>query len=138
MPLTALGFVVCAAAISGVWPLNGFVSKEMVFHGALETGYTIFTIAAWLGAIFTFASFLKAGHSVFFGRAARTSPAVKESTSPIVLPILVLAALCVLFGVYNKLPLNLFIQPILDGHVEAGRTTSTSPPTPWPSSTRSP
>ena len=48
MPLTALGFVVCAAAISGIWPLNGFVSKEMVFHGSYETGYTIFTIAAWL------------------------------------------------------------------------------------------
>ncbi|MCK7471577.1 MAG: hypothetical protein MZU95_12995 [Desulfomicrobium escambiense] len=36
MPLTALGFTVCALAISGVWPLNGFVSKEMVFHGALR------------------------------------------------------------------------------------------------------
>ena len=34
----------------------------------------------------------------------------------IVIPILVLAGLCVLFGVYNKLPLTNFIQPILEGH----------------------
>jgi NADH-quinone oxidoreductase subunit L len=116
MPLTALGFSVCALAISGVWPLNGFVSKEMVFHGALETGYTVFAVAAWVGAIFTFASFLKAGHSVFFGERTREIPEVKESQAGIVLPILVLAGLCITFGVYNKLPLTLFIQPILEGH----------------------
>lgn len=120
MPLTAFGFTVCALAISGVWPLNGFVSKEMVFHGALETGSVIFAVAAWVGAIFTFASFLKAGHSVFFGERSKEVPAVKESPTAIVLPILVLAGLCILFGVYNKLPLTLFIQPILEGHVEAG------------------
>jgi len=120
MPWTAAGFTVCALAISGVWPLNGFVSKEMVFHGALETGFPIFAIAAWVGAIFTFASFLKAGHSVFFGQRSTEVAKTKESPAPIVLPILILAALCITFGVYNKLPLENFIQPILAGKVEAG------------------
>lgn len=120
MPWTAFGFSVCALAISGVWPLNGFVSKEMVFHGALETGYPIFAIAAWVGAIFTFASFLKAGHSVFFGPRTTELPRTRESEAPIVLPILILAALCITFGVYNWLPLQNFIQPILHGHLEAG------------------
>jgi len=120
MPLTAFGFAVCALAISGVWPLNGFVSKEMVFHGAVETGYIIFAVAAWVGAILTFASFLKAGHSVFLGPRGRDVPAVKESESPVFIPILTLAGLCILFGVYNKLPLKEFIEPILEGHVEAG------------------
>jgi len=120
MPLTAFGFTVCALAISGVWPLNGFVSKEMVFHGALETGYTVFAIAAWVGAIFTFASFLKAGHSVFFGERTREVPELKESPPAIYIPLLILAGLCILFGVYNKLPLTQFIQPVLAGHAEAG------------------
>jgi len=120
MPWTTFGFTVCALAISGVWPLNGFVSKEMVFHGALETGYTVFAIAAWIGAIFTFASFLKAGHSVFFGERTRERPEVRESPAPLVIPILVLAGLCILFGVYNKLPLTQFITPIVAPHAEAG------------------
>jgi NADH:ubiquinone oxidoreductase subunit 5 (subunit L)/multisubunit Na+/H+ antiporter MnhA subunit len=120
MPLTAFGFAVCALAISGVWPLNGFVSKEMVFHGAVETGYIVFAVAAWVGAILTFASFLKAGHSVFLGPRTQDVPKVKESESPVFIPILILAALCILFGVYNKLPLKGFIEPILEGHVEAG------------------
>jgi NADH-quinone oxidoreductase subunit L len=122
MPFTAIGFLVCAAAISGIWPLNGFVSKEMIFHGSFETGYTIFTIAAWLGAIFTFASFLKAGHSVFFGPRNPESAPVKESKSPVYIPILLLAALCVVFGVYNWIPLKFFLEPILNGHLEAGET----------------
>ncbi len=120
MPLTAFGFVVCALAISGVWPLNGFVSKEMVFHGALETGYTVFAVAAWVGAVFTFASFLKAGHSVFFGERTREVPKVRESQPAIVVPVLVLAGLCLLFGVYNKLPLTLFITPVVAPHAGAG------------------
>jgi formate hydrogenlyase subunit 3/multisubunit Na+/H+ antiporter MnhD subunit len=122
MPFTALGFIICAAAISGIWPLNGFVSKEMIFHGSLETGYTIFTIAAWVGAIFTFASFLKAGHAVFFGPRNPELPQVKENKSPIYLPILVLAALCVVFGVFNWIPLKFFLEPILSDHLAAGET----------------
>jgi NADH:ubiquinone oxidoreductase subunit 5 (subunit L)/multisubunit Na+/H+ antiporter MnhA subunit len=94
----------------------------MVFHGALETGYTIFAIAAWVGAIFTFASFLKAGHSVFFGPRTTEVPKVKESEAPVFIPILILALLCITFGVFNKLPLTNFIQPILEGHAEAGES----------------
>ncbi len=119
MPLTAAGFTICALAISGVWPLNGFVSKEMVFHGALETGMPIFAIAAWVGAIFTFASFLKAGHSIFFGPRNPDIPKdVKESQPGIVIPLLILAALCITFGVFNRLPLNNFIVPVVAPHAE--------------------
>ena len=118
MPVTALSFVVCAAAISGIWPLNGFVSKEMVFHGTAHHHITLFTVAAWVGAILTLASFLKAGHSTFFGPRSVEVGKVKESQSPIYLPMLILSALCVLFGVYNQLPLRLFIQPIIAGRFQ--------------------
>jgi len=121
MPITALGFTVCALAISGVWPLNGFVSKEMVFHGAMETGHTVFAVAAWIGAIFTFASFLKAGHSVFLGPRSQDVPKTKESEVPMLIPILVLASLCILFGVYNQLPLRHFIQPIFEGRLHTAK-----------------
>ena len=128
MPVTALSFVVCAAAISGIWPLNGFVSKEMIFHGAVESGSIIFAVAAWVGAIFTFASFLKAGHAVFFARRSeeRAPGKVKESPAAILIPILVLALLCIIFGVFNKLPLETFIQPVIDDHAVAGKALDVS------------
>jgi formate hydrogenlyase subunit 3/multisubunit Na+/H+ antiporter MnhD subunit len=126
MPVTAIGFAVCALAISGVWPLNGFVSKEMIFHGSLETGYVIFAVAAWVGAIFTFASFLKAGHAIFLGPRSKDVPRVKESQAAILIPILALAAFCILFGVASALPLNTFIQPVLQGHIPAGEALDLS------------
>ncbi|OGS20117.1 MAG: hypothetical protein A2252_11240 [Elusimicrobia bacterium RIFOXYA2_FULL_39_19] len=118
MPVTGLCFSVCALSISGVWPFNGFVSKEMIFHGSYETGYLIFTIAAWVGAIFTFASFLKAGHSIFFGAKSTEIPEVKENSWPVLVPMIILSAFCILFGVYSILPLKLFILPALSGHPE--------------------
>lgn len=120
MPLTAAGFTLCALAISGIWPLNGFVSKEMVFHGALESGHTIFAVAAWIGAIFTFASFLKAGHSVFFGPRSTEVPEIRENGAPIVLPIVVLGLACLVLGVFNAFPLNTLIGPYVASHAEAG------------------
>ena len=115
MPITAVCFWIAAFSISGVPPFNGFVSKEMVFHGAYETGYLIFPIAAWIGAIFTFASFLKLGHSTYLGKrnSETPNPKPRDPDWAMAVPMIVIAAGCVLFGVYAKLPLKNFIQPIV-------------------------
>ncbi|MEO0225529.1 MAG: proton-conducting transporter membrane subunit [candidate division WOR-3 bacterium] len=120
MPITALCYLVLAAAISGIWPLNGFVSKEMVIHGAYETGFIIFALFGWVGAIFTFASFLKAGHSIFLGPRSREVPKIRECESPFLIPMVIMAILSIIFGVYNYLPLKLFLEPIIAGRIMAG------------------
>jgi len=112
MPITFICFIIAAAAISGVPPLNGFFSKELIFDGALESG-TIFYIAALLGAFLTAASFLKLGHAAFLGKPVKDISNVKEANWMMLIPMIVIASLCVLFGVYNPLPLNNLIQPIL-------------------------
>lgn len=123
MPVTFTCFIIAAAAISGVPPLNGFFSKELVFDGALESG-TIFYLAALLGAFLTAASFLKLGHSAFLGKPTRDISHVKEASLPMLIPMIVIAGFCVLFGVYNPLPLENLIQPVLGerlaGHTYAG------------------
>jgi NADH-quinone oxidoreductase subunit L len=119
MPITAICYLILAAAISGIWPLNGFVSKELVIHGAYETGFVIFAIACWVGAIFTFLSFLKAGHSIFLGPRNKELPKIKEAESPFLIPMIILAVLCVVFGIYNYIPFKYFFEPILEMHPEA-------------------
>jgi NADH-quinone oxidoreductase subunit L len=123
MPITFACFFVAAAAISGVPPFNGFFSKELVYDGALERHW-IFYLAAVGGSFLTAASFLKLGHSVYFGKANEAHKNVKESSWPMLIPMIVIASFCVLFGVYNYLPLNSLIQPILgsrlEGHSFAG------------------
>ena len=117
MPITMICFVIAAAAISGVPPFNGFFSKELIFDAALESG-PLFYIIALLGAFFTAASFLKLGHTVFFGQQSKEVKLIKESHWSMQLPMIILAGGCVLFGVYNPLPLQNLIEPILGNRLE--------------------
>ena len=112
MPLTFICFMITALSISGVPPFNGFFSKELVYEGALERGW-IFYLAAVGGSFLTAASFLKLGHSAFLGKLNKEHAAVKEVSLFMVIPMAVIAAICLLFGVYNYLPLKVFIQPVL-------------------------
>ena len=112
MPVTFAGFIVAALAISGVPPLNGFFSKEMVFDAALQINPVFYVIAA-VGAFFTAASFLKLGHTVFLGKPKAKTQNIKEAPWPMLAPIVILALTCILFGVYNPLPLQGYIEPIL-------------------------
>lgn len=117
MPVTFVCFLIAAAAISGVPPMNGFFSKELVFDAALEINVGFFVVAA-LGAFFTAASFLKLGHTAFFGKLTETAKKATESPWPMLVPLVVLASGCVLFGVYNPLPLQGLIEPVLGGELE--------------------
>ncbi|MBN1334678.1 MAG: NADH-quinone oxidoreductase subunit L [Deltaproteobacteria bacterium] len=123
MPVTFVSFIVAACAISGVPPFNGFFSKELVYDGALERHW-IYYAAALLGSVLTAASFLKLGHAAFLGKPAAGTRTPKEVPWSMWVPMLVLVAGCILFGVYNPLPLRGLIQPILAdqlaGHDFAG------------------
>ena len=115
MPVTGLCFLIAAAAISGIAPLNGFFSKELVYKGALDTGYTVFFIAAEIGSFLTLASFLKLGHSVYFGDRPENLKETKEAPFSMLLPMLTLAGICLAFGFGAELPLNWLIVPSLAG-----------------------
>ena len=113
MPITGLCFLVTAAAISGIAPLNGFFSKELVFRGTLGTGNTVFFLIAELGSFLTLASLLKLGHSVFFGRRPENLAGTREAPLTMLLPMLGLAAVCLTFGFGAELPVQNFIAPAL-------------------------
>jgi NADH-quinone oxidoreductase subunit L len=112
MPITFICFLVGAFSISGFPLTNGFYSKELVYQGALESG-TIYYIAAVLGTVLTGASFLKLGHAAFLGKRQAEHENVKEAPFAIVLPMVILAAGCLIFGLGNELPLGKILQPAL-------------------------
>ena len=114
MPVTMACFVISGLAISGVPPLNGFFSKELVFDAVLSSN-PVFYIGALLGAFLTAVSFLKLGRAAFFGdwKAPRGRDTVRESGFGMLLPMCVMAAMCILFGLVNALPLDNMICPTL-------------------------
>jgi NADH-quinone oxidoreductase subunit L len=117
MPLTFTCFIILAASIAGVPPLNGFFSKELIFDAAIEANVVFYIIAA-VGAFFTAASFLKLGHTVYFGKPTQNVEKAKEVPWPMFAPMGLLALVCVLFGVYNPLPLRGLIEPVLGWKLE--------------------
>ncbi len=113
MPVTGVCFLIAAAAISGIAPLNGFFSKELVYKGALDTGYPIFFWAAEIGSFLTLASFLKLGHSVYFGARPEGLKETKEAPVSMLLPMLAFAGICLAFGFGARFPVENFISPVI-------------------------
>jgi len=109
-----------ALSISGVYPFNGFFSKELVYDGALERG-GVFYAVAMLGSFLTGASFLKLGHAAFFGRPRMRAEEVKEAPFAMLVPMLGVAGLCIFFGVANHLPIERLVVPAVSRHLEAGQ-----------------
>jgi NADH-quinone oxidoreductase subunit L len=126
MPVTFICFIITAVSISGVPPFNGFFSKELVYDAALERGI-IFYLAAILGSFFTAASFLKLGHAAYLGKRSEANDNVREAPLPMLLPMIVIASICVLFGVGHIQAIDTFIKPILGAerlaNYEAGTNT---------------
>ncbi len=121
MPVTFISFLVASLAISGIPPLNGFFSKWMIYQGIIEMAsgknpfWIVWLIAAMFGSALTIASFIKLLHAVFLGRASESSTGVKEVGISMTLPMIILAAICVLFGVFaSAIPISLLIAPIVD------------------------
>ncbi|MBN1856531.1 MAG: hypothetical protein JW846_06245 [Dehalococcoidia bacterium] len=114
MPFTFGAFEIAALAISGIPPLNGFVSKWMVYQGLVEAGvgsYWIFLVAAMFGSALTLASFVKVAHGVFLGDTPRGMGKVSEVGASMRFAPAVLATLCVIFGFAAQVPLVHFIGP---------------------------
>ena len=124
MPWTFGACLIASLSISGIPPFNGFVSKWMVYQGIVQMGaeesgigggsiWPVWLLAAMFGSALTLASFVKIIHSVFLSRLRSGSTDIKEVPYVMVIPMVVLAALCVLFGVLYHLPLKHFIYPAL-------------------------
>ncbi|MFC1667129.1 NADH-quinone oxidoreductase subunit L [Candidatus Omnitrophota bacterium] len=121
MPVTFVTTLVASFAISGVPPFNGFFSKWMVYQGLIEKGSSdggvlwIFCIvAAMFGSGLTLASFIKLIHAIFLGKSKEEKPSRNEVSWSMWLPPLILAGLCIVFGVFAYLvPLKHIIVPAL-------------------------
>jgi len=113
MPVTFITTVVAALSISGVPPFNGFVSKWLVYQGMLDgpSYYVIFLIVAVFGSALTLASFVKVLHSVFLGRRQEKFDGIREAGFAMQVPMIFLAILCIVFGIYAQFPLERFINP---------------------------
>lgn len=110
MPITSSVFAIGALSISGIPPFNGFTSKWLIYQAAADKGEVSLAIMSLVASVFTMASFIKFLHSAFFGQMSDKLKQVREVSATMLVPMVVLAGLCVLFGVVPGLPLGFISQ----------------------------
>jgi multicomponent Na+:H+ antiporter subunit D len=111
MPWTVAAISVGAISIVGIPPTAGFLCKWYIALGAVEAGHPFFAFALVFGALFIFIYYIRMVNAFYF-RPPR-DPAileVREAPASMLVPILVLATLCLVMGVLGRIPLS-FIEP---------------------------
>ncbi len=123
MPYTMVFCVIGAASISAFPLFSGFVSKSLILEGTATTGHWI----VWIGLTIASAGVLshagiKIPYFTFFAHDSGKRP--KEAPSHMLLAMGIMAALCIIIGVfpqmfYSLLPFEVDYQPYTTSHVIA-------------------
>ena len=103
MPSTYRTFLICTAALMGIFPLAGFWSKDEVLAGAQQgqqQGYTLMLVMGVIGALLTAAYMTRAIYYTFFGEY-RGEGHPHESPKIMTIPLWVLAFGGLTFGLLN-------------------------------------
>lgn len=120
MPFTMAMFLVGAAAISGIPPFNGFVSKWIIYGAGFSGSYGLVSVIAVMVSALTLASFIKVGHSAFFGPSGKVKGQIKEIPMSMKMPMLVLAISTLIFGVFPQYLINKLLIPVVKSVMNVG------------------
>jgi len=110
MPATATALGISLFALTGMPPLNGFISELTIFTSTIQAGM------AWLGVCIILNSAISAGYVLRVIRALLQttnedeSANIKEAPTVMLLPILLMSALVLLFGVWPDPVLKLAMK----------------------------
>lgn len=110
MPITSVACTIGALSLVGIPPLNGFWGEWMIFGGGLAAGKVLITILGVAGTMITAGYYLWFVWRVFFGTAPEGLDNVKDPPLMLLIPIVLLAFLCLLLGLSPGLMLT-FLTP---------------------------
>lgn len=111
MPFTTAAISIGAISIVGIPPTAGFLCKWYIALGAMQAGHPFFGFALVFGALFIFIYYIRMVNAFYFRKPTEPSVAEAAEAPPSMLvPVLVLATLCLVMGILGRLPLS-FIEP---------------------------
>jgi multicomponent Na+:H+ antiporter subunit D len=120
MPITAACFLIGSLAIAGIPPFNGFWSKLLLYISGFEAGsiYAVGSIIAIIMSVVTLGYLLNAFQKIFLGKLPEEIDPPKDTSITMMLPIIVLAILCLVIGLFpdvfihlSELAANVLISP---------------------------
>ena len=100
MPITATMFTVGALAISGIPPLNGFVSEFMIASSGINSGMLVPTAILLANFLLSFAYYLRLIKIIVWSVPSKKLEKTNEAPILMLFPILFLALSCIIIGLY--------------------------------------
>ena len=105
MPFTLAMFAIAGLSVVGVPPTSGFSSKWLIYHGLMQAGQPLLALLSLLGSVVTLAYVAKFLHAAFLGQPAPHLERISEVPCIMRVPMGILAAGCLLTGVFPGLAL---------------------------------
>jgi multicomponent Na+:H+ antiporter subunit D len=111
MPVVAVAFVIGAASIAGIPPLNGYVSLSLIHTALLDSQQYLPYALMQVAQVITIAALGKAAWLAFFRPRARDDPPLEPLRPGMVAGLAGLAGCCVVFGVLPQFFLDSVMAP---------------------------
>jgi NADH-quinone oxidoreductase subunit M len=110
MPITATAALIGFLTIMGIPPTTGFISEFFIFEGAFKEAFTLSSmLRLGLSILGVISTAITAGYSlwavkrIFFGKLPDALNEVTEPPTTVTIPLLVLAAISLLLGIFPDL-----------------------------------
>jgi multicomponent Na+:H+ antiporter subunit D len=110
MPKTMVLFMIAAAAIAGLPPFNGFVSKLLIYESSFAV-HPILAVFAMVTSVLTLASFVKIFQTAFLGPELKKFAGVKEVPGAMLVGMTVLAVAIIGLSLFPTWSLNNLVEP---------------------------
>ena len=107
MPLAFTTMLLGIIGLAGLPPMNGFVSKWMVYKSLLDAGMPLLFLASVIGTLGTILSVYKLIHNTFLGQLRLEYRDVKEVPWSMSLPMLLLGGIAFITGYLPGLVLDM-------------------------------
>ena len=117
LPTQMVLWMMAAMILSALPPTSGFVGKWLFFSGAFQRASShpagiIMIVIAVLSTLLTLVYTFGAGFRIFFGQSAGGTGRIKKAPLSMALPVLMLALLSLILGIYPEPVLTLLASVI--------------------------
>jgi formate hydrogenlyase subunit 3/multisubunit Na+/H+ antiporter MnhD subunit len=98
MPLSFLVMLFGIIGLAGLPPMNGFVSKWLIYRSLVTEGMPLLFVAAVIGTLGTILSVYKLIHNTFLGQLRIEHEGVREAPLSMLVPMLILSTVVFVTG----------------------------------------
>ncbi len=106
MPLSFLMMLICIIGLAGIPPMNGFVSKWLVYRSLIVEGMPLLFVASVIGTLGTILSVYKLIHNMFLGQLRLEHEQIREVPWSMMIPMLAFSAVVFITGFFPGLVLD--------------------------------